>query len=157
MWKTGKTADLRPPPPHLPWNCSSCPVKINESTCEQLWFYIYVVILHFLLMFWSSSTLSLCQCRAAGSRPGPLQWGASQGAGFWIHCAYRQLHPRQRSSECQNHHRCLSSSKSESKRSIPSGSCWIKHLLQKKFLFLLLHFSTKPHLECISNISPNCR
>lgn len=84
--------------------------------------YLYIVILHSILLC-GFLLLSLSWSREAGSRPEALQWGESQGPGHWVHHTYCELHPRQRSPQCQDHHCCLSSSQSESKGFVLPRPC----------------------------------
>lgn len=84
--------------------------KINESNRVNCCGYLYIVIVHLLIYYSLFFTCFLSCSRASGPGPGPLQWGASQGPGFWLHRAYRQLHPRQRAPQCQDHCRRLYSS-----------------------------------------------
>lgn len=97
-----------------------CTPVINEYTWMNKCGYLCIVIMHSHLLFGFFQPL-LSWSREAGSRPGALQRGESQGPGPRLHRTHCELHPWQRSPQCQDHHRCLSSSQSESKAFVLPG------------------------------------
>lgn len=102
------------------------------SALEQL-FIFFSLLLHchieLCLALWLWYNLIPSLSRGAGSRPGPLQRGKSQGPGSWVHHAVSQLHSWQCSPQCQDHHCCLPSSQGEFLSLILSGILSIKSFL----------------------------